>query len=104
MAAAGGMDPHSDAESVASAADSTAEWGTEYLVDDILRTRLPRQSVDVIHDSGTLVRPCVRECTDVCRAGRRPARTRVHAWMRVSRSKSVLLSDAGPRCSRTALL
>ena len=89
IAAAGGMDPHSDAESVASAADSTAEWGTEYLVDDILRTRLPRQSVDVIHDSGTLVRPCVRECTDASRARSGALRARVSTHgCEVSRSRS----------------
>ena len=33
---------------------NTARWGTSYLVDDILRTRIPRETVDLIHDSGTL--------------------------------------------------
>jgi hypothetical protein len=31
-------------------AQSADTWGTEYLVDDILKTRLPRAHYDVIHD------------------------------------------------------
>eukprot|EP00286_Rhodomonas_abbreviata_P027801 CAMPEP_0181300688 /NCGR_PEP_ID=MMETSP1101-20121128/7023_1 /TAXON_ID=46948 /ORGANISM="Rhodomonas abbreviata, Strain Caron Lab Isolate" /LENGTH=284 /DNA_ID=CAMNT_0023405941 /DNA_START=46 /DNA_END=897 /DNA_ORIENTATION=- len=29
-------------------------WGTRYLLDDILCTRLPREAFDLVHDSGTL--------------------------------------------------
>ena len=34
--------------------ESGVQWGTTYLLDDILRTRVRRQSVHIVHDCGTL--------------------------------------------------
>ncbi len=35
-------------------AEAQGSWGTRYVVDDTLRTRIPPQSFDLIHDCGTL--------------------------------------------------